>query len=150
MHMCYTAILPSMLFGPLATTRTHRQSQLLARAIQWWPEQPEAEHTNIVAATTCVYTQNCSQVLPVLFSNFANYYFVPVLISNRQSSISFDWEKCNFNKGIRHILIQRSILRYFFFCFCSRLIRVGCAETSVGNAEKLWPRLKVRDLYSSR
>ena len=114
MHMCNTAILPSMLFGPLTSTRTHRQSQLLARAIQWWPEQPEAEHTNIVAATTCVYTQNCSQVLPVLFSNFANYYFVPVLISNRQSSISFDWEKWNFNKGIRHILIQRSILRYFF------------------------------------
>jgi hypothetical protein len=33
---------------------------------------------------------------------------------------------------------------------CSRLVLVGCAETSLGNAEKYWPSLKVRDLYSLR
>jgi hypothetical protein len=34
--------------------------------------------------------------------------------------------------------------------FCSRLARVVCAETSLGNAEKYWPSMKVRDLYSLR
>ena len=141
-HMCNTAITATAVYAIRSAINRKGNSgspPLWARAIQRQPEQPEAEHTDIVEVTACVYTQNCRHVLPVVFSNFANYYSVPVRISTRQSSISFDGEKCIFTNGIRHILLQRSILSYFFFC--SRLIRVGCAETSVGIAEKYWPSL---------
>ena len=103
-----------MLFGPLATARKLRQPPTLSEG-----------HTAIVrAAWSWAHRYSCNDCLCVhsklqsgyacCFSNFANYYSVPVRISTLKSSISFDGEKCIFNNGIRHILLQRSILCYFF------------------------------------
>jgi len=82
-----------------------------ARARQRQPEQPEGGHSDIIGATAGMHTQNCSQFLPVVFSNFANYYSVPVRSSTRQSCISSDGEKCIFRNGIKYILLQRNIQR---------------------------------------
>ena len=56
-----------------------------------------------------------SQFLPVVLTDFANSYSVPVCISTGQWSISFGREKCILNNGVRHFLLRR-ILHYRSSC----------------------------------
>jgi len=115
-HLCHTAIKTTATWAIRSATDSRQQGTSGHPRIVRGPYSDSQSslklNTNMVKATGSMYIQNCSQFLPVVFTDFTNYYSVGVSISTRQSSILYDREKCIFSYGIRHIFLRRSILRY--------------------------------------